>query len=64
MVCHLTLIQYNIINDQQIPAGVIHLSLSALLDNTFADQSNCSVEGRFGRSLVNNIIIIIICVNF
>ena len=47
----------DIINDQQIQAGVIHLSLSALLDNTFADQSNSSVEARFGRSLVNNIII-------
>ena len=65
MVCNLTLIKYIIINDQQIPAAVIHPSLSALSRNTFADLPNSSVKGRFGQSLVNNIIIIIIiCVNF
>ena len=61
--CNLTLIKYIVINDQQIPAAVIHPSLSALSHNTFADLPNSSVKGRFG--LVNNIvIIIIICVNF
>ena len=58
MVCNLTLIKCNIINDQQIPAALIHLGLSALSCNTFADLRNSSVKGRFGQSLVNNVIII------
>ena len=62
MVCNLTLIKYNIINDQQIPAAVVCLSLSVLSGNTFADLHNFSDKGRFGQTLVNNVIIIIILI--